>query len=218
MLYENACSNELLKLLKNIQKNDLFKDHFLVGGTALALQLGHRKSVDIDLFTLNQQDNSLILEYLLNNYKTVDIINNRENILQVFIDDIKVDFIKAKGKLIEKPIIENGIQLCDIKDIAGMKLNVINQNTGRVEAKDYIDIAYLIEVLTLEKMFEIYKWKYDKTDVYSLKLDLLNVDNVNPYSWEKIQMIRNDIFVSDVKKIIKDAIEGYNKKHKLTYK
>jgi len=218
MLYENTCSNELLKLLKNIQKNDIFKDHFLVGGTALALQLGHRKSVDIDLFTLNQQDNSLILEYLLNNYKTVDIINNRENILQVFIDDIKVDFIKAKGKLIEKPIIENGIQLCDIKDIAGMKLNVINQNTGRVEAKDYIDIAYLIEVLTLEKMFEIYKWKYDKTDVYNLKLDLLNVDHVNPYSWEKIQMIRNDIYVSDVKRIIKDAIESYNKKHKLTYK
>ena len=218
MLFENTCSDELLKLLKAIQSNSIFKEHFLVGGTALALQLGHRKSIDIDLFTLVEQDNTLILEYLKQNFKNIEIKNNRENILQVFIDDIKVDFIKATGKLIEKPIISNGITLCHIKDIAGMKLNVINQDTGRIEAKDYIDIAYLIKTLTLEKMFEIYKWKYDKTDVYNVKLDLLNVDRVNPYSWEKIQMLKNDIYVSDVKSYIKDAVENYNKKNKFTFK
>ena len=217
MFFENTCSNELLKLLKTIQNNDIFNEHFLVGGTALALQLGHRKSIDIDLFTLIEQDNALILEYLNENFRNIEIKNNSKNILQVFVNDIKVDFVKATGKLIEKPINENGIRLCHINDIAGMKLNVINQNTGRIEAKDYIDIAYLIKTLTLEKMFEIYKWKYDKTDVYNVKLDLLNVDRVNPYSWEKIQMLKKDIYVSDVRGYIKDAVENYNKKNKFTF-
>jgi hypothetical protein len=52
MLFKNTCPNELLNLLEILQKDILFKDYLLVGGTALSLQLGHRKSFDIDLFTL----------------------------------------------------------------------------------------------------------------------------------------------------------------------
>ena len=60
MLYENTCSSELLNILRILQKDDMFKDYLLVGGTSLSLQLGHRTSVDIDLFTLNKQDNNAI--------------------------------------------------------------------------------------------------------------------------------------------------------------
>lgn len=218
MLYENTCSNELLKILKIIQKEDLFKNHILVGGTALSLQLGHRVSDDIDLFTLHDQDNDEILEYLRTQHINIEILNNRKNILQIRVDNVKVDFVKAIGKLIKEPICENDIRLCHKEDIAGMKLNTINNKTGRKKAKDYIDIAFLIEDLSLPKMFDIYKWKYDKNDVYNVKLDLLDVNKVNPYEWEKVNMLRNDILISEVPGIIKDAIKEYNKKNKFTFK
>jgi len=218
MLCENTCSDELLIILKKIQADDLFKNHLLVGGTALALQIGHRRSIDIDLFTLHDQDNSKILDYLEKNFNKIVIDNNQDNILQVFVDDIKIDFVKATGKLIKEPICENGLKICSIHDIAGMKLNTINRETGRRKAKDYIDIAYLINELSLSKMFEIYKWKYDKDDVYNVKLDLSDVCKINPYSWQEVDMIRKDLFVSDVPKIIISALEQYNKENGYTVK
>jgi len=210
VLYEKVCSDELLKKIKKFQGDELFKNYYLVGGTSLSLQLGHRASVDIDLFTLEEQDNEKIIDYIKNNYEKYEIFNNKENILQVFIDGIKIDFVKAKGIMIGEPVCENGMKLYSIKDIAGMKLNVINELTGRKEAKDYIDIAYLIKELSLPVMFNIYKYKFNKESVYNVKKDLLDVTNVNPFSWQDIKMYRNDIFISDVPNIIKDAVRDYN--------
>ena len=106
MLFKNTCSNELLNLLEILQKDTLFKDYLLVGGTALSLQLGHRKSIDIDLFTLNKQDNNAVKNKIDLLFKNNEVINNNENIFQVIINGIKVDFVSATGKLIEKPVIE----------------------------------------------------------------------------------------------------------------
>jgi len=217
MLFKNTCSNDLLELLKEIQNNELFNNYLLVGGTSLSLQIGHRISVDIDLFTLKEQDNNKILTYFEKQYGNIIILNNNVNILQVEVNNIKFDFVKAVGKLIKEPIYEEGFKLCHKEDIAGMKLNTINRQTGRKKPKDYIDIAYLIEDLTLERMFEIYKWKYDKDDVYSVKLDLLDVNKVNPYEWQRIDMVSRDILVSEVPRIINNAIEEYNNKNNYTY-
>ena len=63
MLRKNAISVKLLETIKDIQKNYLFKDYVLAGGTALALQYGHRISTDIDIFTTNDQNNVSILNY-----------------------------------------------------------------------------------------------------------------------------------------------------------
>ncbi|MDR0442584.1 MAG: nucleotidyl transferase AbiEii/AbiGii toxin family protein [Treponema sp.] len=57
MLCKEAVSCELIEIITDLQKEQLFSKHILAGGTALALQLGHRKSFDIDLFTLEKQDN-----------------------------------------------------------------------------------------------------------------------------------------------------------------
>jgi len=211
MLFEETCSNDLLKLVKSLQGDDFFINYFLVGGTSLSLQIGHRQSEDIDLFTLNTQDNKKILEYMEQNYKNINIENDNKNILQLHVNGIKVDFVKAQGKLVAEPIMENGLRLCNIKDIAGIKLNTISGETGRKKAKDYIDIAYLINELSLPVMFDIYKYKYDRDNIFNVKKDLLDVNVINPYTWQNVKMIRKDILVSDVPRIIKDAVEQYNK-------
>jgi Domain of unknown function (DUF1814). len=64
MLQKEAMVSEIIALIKELQSASLFKEHFLVGGTALTLQLGHRTSTDIDLFTLKEQNAIEIIQYL----------------------------------------------------------------------------------------------------------------------------------------------------------
>jgi len=90
MLQKQVVSLELLKLLDELQSESLLKGHYLAGGTALALQLGHRKSTDIDIFANKKQDNAIILNMLKDRYKNYDILNITENGIQVMIKNIKV--------------------------------------------------------------------------------------------------------------------------------
>ena len=68
MLQKQSVSPKLLETLKDIQKEELFKDYILAGGTALAFQYGHRISTDIDIFTTNKQNNTSILNYFQEKY------------------------------------------------------------------------------------------------------------------------------------------------------
>jgi predicted nucleotidyltransferase len=73
----------------------------LVGGTALALQMGHRTSEDIDLFTNNDIDKKVISGYIDKTFgENRHIINNSERIVQIVINGIKVDFVHVEDKLI----------------------------------------------------------------------------------------------------------------------
>jgi len=197
-------------MLALIQKNPLFKEHMLVGGTALSLQLGHRQSVDIDLFTINAQNNKILLDYFQENFSNIEILYNDTGILQIIADNIKIDLVHVKGKLLENPLTIDGFTMLGIKDIAAMKLMAI---TDRKTPKDYIDIAYLLKEIPLETMFELYRQKYNVNDISNVKKSLAEVNHVNPYDWEKIKMLKTDIFISNVPSIIKEELLNYNKKN-----
>jgi len=208
MLWKNTTPCQLLEHYFKIKNNEIFNNYYLVGGTALSLQIGHRESVDIDLFTLNKQDNEIILKCLKEIFKNVSVENNENNILQVIADDIKIDIVSAKGILIDSPKTEENITFCGIKDISGMKLSAIQD---RKKAKDYIDIAYLIKELSLKSMFEIYKIKYPNDNIENVKKELLNSSGINAYEWYAVKMFKNDIEIFNIPKYIKEEIDNYNK-------
>jgi hypothetical protein len=209
MLQKECVLPGLLGILVNLQADVLFKDYFLVGGTALALQLGHRESDDIDLFTLKNLDEEGIAYYLQIQYgNKYEIYHQEERILQTTIDSIKVDFVSTPVILIEEPLKEDDITFLGLKDIAAMKLRAISNKRNR--AKDFIDICYLLKYHTLAEMFEYYKTKYSCHDITNIKKALTESTGVNPYEWEKVRMIKNDIFLSDIPCILKDEILAYN--------
>jgi len=179
----------------------------LVGGTALALQIGHRMSDDIDLFTLKKQDNEYCLRFMRNNFENIEVVNNSENILQVKSNGIKVDFISAKGKLIEEPVMDDIVKVASIRDIIGMKLITIQD---RKKARDYIDIAYLLKYYPLKSMFNIYKWKYDTDNIYNVKVALTDTTKINPYELSTVKMLKNDIPLSGIFKVINESVKNYN--------
>lgn len=156
MLQTQTVVPELMELLKKLMKVDCFSDFYLVGGTSLSLQMGHRNSIDIDLFG-NQEIDSELFVRLLNNFGETEVSKSSKNILITDVAGIKVDFVNYQYKLLEKPFEIEGIRMVSKKDIAAMKLNAI---AGRGSKKDFIDLYYLLNDFTLKQMLEFYKEKY----------------------------------------------------------
>lgn len=156
MLYYQSIDSTALELLKKLMAIPQFNDLFLVGGTSLALQIGHRKSIDLDLFgifNLEQEEFSWIFKQ----FNSVTMINRTPNIKTYIIEDIKVDFVKYPYSWIDKAILKDGIRLAGMKDIAAMKLSAI---TGRGTKKDFIDLYFLLRYFSLNQMLNFYNQKY----------------------------------------------------------
>jgi hypothetical protein len=134
-----------------------FNEFHLVGGTALALQLGHRNSIDIDLFTLNEFDDNRIIE-LLNKQYEVNEIFKRKNTIISLINNVKTDFIRHNYELLKPPVTEEGIRFLSKEDIAAMKFHAIIQSGKRL--KDFIDIYFLLEHFSMKQMIGFYCAKY----------------------------------------------------------
>jgi len=156
MLYLKSVNNELLELLNHLMREEKLKDFVLVGGTALALQVGHRISIDIDLFGHSDFDHSTLLD-ALNKYGTVQLLKKSENILILSLNGIKVDLVNYKYPWIGNLNIVENIRFASLSDIAAMKLNAI---AGRGSVKDFIDIFALLKIFSLREMLNFYNEKY----------------------------------------------------------
>jgi hypothetical protein len=212
MLQKKCVSESLLVLLTELQQADILRDYFLVGGTSLALQLGHRRSDDIDLFTQNEIDKEAIGIFLFENYRNKVIVINSQNIIyQVKVNDIKVDFVKHPYNLIEQVKEEENIRYLGKRDIAAMKLRAIENSGNR--AKDFIDVYYLLNEITLEDMFDCYKIKYGINDIYSVKRSLGYFDDVPDESWQEVKMIERRLSINKIKGTIINKIIEYDKKY-----
>jgi len=209
MLQEGCVSEKLLKLLRKLQKEKILKDYFLVGGTALALQIKHRKSYDIDLFTQKELQIQEIEKYLKQRYSgKYQILNTRNMIYQVMINDIKVDFVHHPFELVEPVYNDSQIKFLGKKDISAMKLHAIENSGNR--AKDFFDVYYLLREIPLYKMFDYYKIKYYTENIFNAKRSLGFFDAVPKESWQEILTINQKVTANIVKKTILSAIQEYN--------
>jgi hypothetical protein len=143
----------------------MFQSLRLVGGTGLALQLGHRKSVDIDLFGKVNFEYDNCSEDLAIVGKITRIKESKYiNIIKI--GDIKVDFVNYKYPWIGDLKSNDGIRLASIEDIAAMKLNAI---TGRGTKKDFVDLYFLLKLFSFEQLFSFYEKKYDDGNVFLVR-------------------------------------------------
>jgi predicted nucleic acid-binding protein len=209
MLQKDAVRKSLWNLLKYLQNSTVFESYFLVGGTALSLQLGHRISDDIDLFTRGDINKDEIFNFLNKNYKGKYQITNIQNIiLQIIINDIKVDFVKYDYNLIENIKREEGIRYLGKKDISAMKLMAV-ANRGD-QAKDFVDIYYLLKEITLNDMFNYYKQKYNQKDISVIKRSLIYFEDITKSNWTSVKLLKDELLVDKIKSTIINEINKYN--------
>lgn len=133
-----------------------FNELNLVGGTSLALQIGHRTSIDLNLFGKIDIDEFNLTE-VLSQFDSVSKIQNTKNIKSYLINNIKVDIVNFPYQFIESTLVSDNIRLANKKDIAAMKLAAV---TGRGTKKDFIDIYHLLSEFTLKEMLQFYSNMY----------------------------------------------------------
>lgn len=134
---------------------------YMAGGTALALQLGHRQSVDFDWFRGQEIDDPLGLASELG----LDVLATSRNTLHAAAGGVKLSFLTFRYPLLE-PLIrapEFGCSLASLRDAAAMKLAAIGQRGAR---KDYFDLVALGRAgLPLDSMLEAYRRKFTVADI-----------------------------------------------------
>jgi hypothetical protein len=203
MLHKETVTAGTLELLKSLMTDENLNNFFLVGGTALSLQIGHRISIDIDLFSQNSFDENEMLSYL-ESQRGLQLDYLAKNTIKGQIAEIKIDLITHPYPLVKELKHFEGIRIASLEDIAAMKLNAIVGNGTRL--KDFIDIAYLSCHLSLKKMTDAYEDKYaTRNPVMTLKsLSYHNDINFNEpvqiavgtYSWKAIAKRLNEMIKS----------------------
>lgn len=199
MLHLETISPDTLTLLKKIQSLDEFNNTRLVGGTALALQLGHRKSIDLDFFG-NLETSLEELSAILSEFSTVTPVSSSRMTRFLVVDGVKVDIVTYPYGWIDNPVNAEGVVLAGIKDIAAMKLSAI---TNRGTKKDFIDYYFLLKRYSLEELIELYRQKYSDAQLFTSIKSLSYFDDAEsdpmpdmivPVDWDEVKStIRNEV-------------------------
>lgn len=187
-------------------RQPLLKDMRLVGGTSLALQYGHRKSIDLDLFGSTTEDIDELTVMMRSCAKDVVRGVCTKNIKAYFLDGIKVDVVNYPYEWIDDPVIEGGLRLASPKDIAAMKVNAV---MGRGTKKDFIDVYYLLQHYTFDELIQFYLQKYTDGSEYRALLSMAYFGDADsqpmPYMFQNTEW-------ETVKTEIKHQVELYNHK------
>lgn len=165
MLYYTTVNDLLKNSLIKLMQSDVFNDFRLVGGTALSLQIGHRESIDIDLFSdsvYGSLDFNAIKNYLKENFDYVDFLDTIPAMgTSYFIGENKENTVKLDvyytDTYIQTPIEVDGIRMATIEEIIAMKIDVV-QRGGR--KKDFWDLHDLLQYYTISQMLALHQQRY----------------------------------------------------------
>ena len=206
MLFTQILTPETHRLLVELMKDPLLSPFNLVGGTALALQLGHRKSIDLDLFSQEPIDVELLHRHLSDKYGFV-LSYSAKDTLKGDINGVKIDCITYTYPHLRIPIQSQGIRLLSPEDIAAMKLSAIVYNGTR--AKDFTDIACLSCKMPLNRMVECFLQKYPNISPVIPIKGLGYFDDV--VKTEKVEMIGGGYDWPMIETRIKQMLSNPNK-------
>ena len=169
MLYYKTVNNLLKEGLLQLMAAKEFENFRLVGGTSLSLQIGHRESIDIDLFSdaeYGEIDFDAIENYLETNFKYIDHLSNiipgmgKSYLIGEDKDNtLKLDIFYT-DKFIQPIYLEDNIRMATIEEIIAMKLDVV-QRGGR--KKDFWDLHELFENYSLSQMLDLHEQRYPYT-------------------------------------------------------
>lgn len=194
MLHKETIDAATLELLKRLMGDERLQGFVLVGGTSLALQIGHRISVDLDLFIEKEFEADELREYLERNYHLqTDYLAFAT--VKGEIEGVQVDCIAHAYSWLKPFVLEEGVRLASLEDICAMKLNAIAGNGARI--KDFVDVAYLSSMFSLEQMLKFYEEKYHANPLMPLKGIVYFADinknapvkmaNGKPLDWKSIE-------------------------------
>lgn len=161
----NTAKPQLLNILSWLMAEEIFNPFRLVGGTGLSLQLGHRESVDIDLFTespYGEIDFDAIDKHLKKNFQYVDVLDGPVAMGKSYFlgssaeDCIKLDLFYTDPFI--RPVLKiDNIRLANVDDITAMKIDVVIRGARK---KDFWDLHELLEYYSIPQMLLLHEERF----------------------------------------------------------
>ncbi len=190
-------------VLKKLSALPALEEFQLVGGTALALQIGHRHSIDLDFFTPNIDFDEKTLLRILQSLGETVVFTTDKNWLGINFEGVKVDILKYPYPLL-KPVVEYGdLRLVSKEDIAAMKLSAISSRGAK---KDFIDLYFLLKEFSLPEMLGFYSEKFGVQEHFHVIRSLTYFDDAED---EVTPIILKPVDWSSVKEGIEKAVRNY---------
>jgi len=208
MLHKVAVDPHTLELLIRLQQKEYLRGFNLVGGTALALQIGHRTSIDIDLFSDFAFDAVSVLENLSVDFD-FKLFFSANNTLKGSIEEVQVDIMAHRYPFVNSPVNIENIAMVSTEDIIAMKLNAIATSGQRV--KDFIDIYFLFDRYSIDDMISFYKKKYSSYNEVNILKSIIWFEDIDHSDWPVL--LRNpDLKWVEIKKKIISETQKYLRK------
>ena len=184
-------------VLDKIRTGGILSEFYMVGGTALALAYGHRKSIDLDFFSKTDFALSSLKEKI-SMLGTYTLENEESGTLDGILDEVKVTFLRYSYPLLFPLGSFEGVSLADPRDIACMKIDAIS---SRGSKKDFIDLYVLLEHYSLPEILGFFEKKYASINYNKLHL-LKSLSYFDDAEDEPSPVMLRDITWENVKKKI----------------
>lgn len=159
-MFEKILSKDAKNSLGSLAQSELLKSAYLAGGTALALQLGHRYSYDLDFFTPEKFDERILTQRITELFPNFSLEKKDRGTILGYLGEIRFSLFFYKYPLLFKNHKFLGTNIADIKDIATMKIvTIANRGTKR----DFIDLYFIFneaKIVTLEESLKLYDKKF----------------------------------------------------------
>lgn len=210
MLFYQTIDSSTLELLKKIQREKLFEKLRLVGGTSLALQIGHRISVDLDLFGILENTDKLDIDKNLSSIGSLKTIHSTNNINIYTLNGVKIDIVNYHYPWLNNELNIDDIKLASIEDIAAMKLSAIS---GRGSKKDFIDLYFILKQYTLNEIFTFYENKFNDGSLFQVLRSIVYFEDAD---MEVMPKMFSKISWEEIKETIVEKLNDFLKQKRLT--
>ncbi|MBI4276725.1 nucleotidyl transferase AbiEii/AbiGii toxin family protein [Candidatus Uhrbacteria bacterium] len=184
---------------------------YLAGGTALALQISHRTSVDFDFYSPQHFHSGVLPRFFrthLKGWKYKIVRNNNDTFEMNVHPDIHVSCFYYEYPLLERPHVVRGVFVAGLKDIAAMKLVAIAQRGKR---RDFIDMYYLLQQFSLKEILRFTQEKYSHFDIYyGLRGLLYFKDADDDIAIERAAVFDHALTWRKTKETIEKAVRGFH--------
>lgn len=201
--YQETMQSGIEETMSTLQKSAVLKSFYLAGGTALALQIGHRKSFDLDFFSQDFDEN--VVEEKVKTINGFKLVKKEIQTLHISIGKSKVSFLGYPYPLVFPYRFFNTVAIADVRDIAAMKMTAIaNRGTKR----DFFDLFTVAQLFSISDLFEVFKSKFSKVNYsknhvlrsltyFNDAEDDVELKMLNNTSWQEVKAF----FIKEVPKL-----------------
>ncbi len=203
-MYPETIEPGTKRVLDALVRSGIVAGFYLAGGTALAIELGHRRSINLDFFSTDDFRTTDLKE-ALSGIGDLVVVGEEEGTLHVTIDGVKVSFLRYRYPMLFPVIDFDGAALADERDIAAMKIDAIASRGSR---KDFVDLFVLLERYPLRELLDFFGRKFKGIGFNALHI-LKSLVFFEDAEGDPMPMMLRDLDWETVKETVTEAVMAY---------